>query len=136
MTECFKGEEIDFEEIIDPNVAKFRDSLFSFLGSGLGQGPSMPDPSMPINAPNDPNFALGMNMFREMGGQAPNYQPYQAPQNWNPQWNPQWPPFSGYGGPTIASPRTDDKVTKNRRDDEEGRPRPIRPGDEIKPLPR
>lgn len=91
MSECFKGEEIDFKELIDPNVAGFRNTLFKFLEKGINQGPYMPDPSMPLNAPNDPNMAMGMNMFREMGGQQPNYTPYQAPQYWNPQWNPQWP---------------------------------------------
>jgi hypothetical protein len=96
MTECFKGDEIDFDEIIDPNKAKYRDALFKFLGTGLSQGPSMPHTSMPINAPNDPNMAAGMNMFREMGGLPTNYTPWQAPQYWNPLWNPQWPHFSGY----------------------------------------
>ena len=91
MCGCFEGEEIDFKELTDPNTKAFRNTLFKFLEKGINQGPYVPQGNMPINAPNDPNVALGMNMFREMGGQSPNYTPWQAPQTWNNAWNPQWP---------------------------------------------
>ena len=96
MSNCFEGEEIDFKELQSPEKKAFMDSLFSFIGGGLGQGPSMPQGNMPINAPNDLNTALGINMFREMGGQSPDYVPWQAPQTWNNAWNPQWPSFPPY----------------------------------------
>ena len=101
---CCEGKEIDFKELQSPEKEAFMKNLFGFLGGGFSAGPSMPDPSMPINAPNDPNMAAGMNMFREMGGLPTNYTPYQAPQFWNPQWNPQWPSFPNYyGGGTYGS---------------------------------
>ena len=113
MSNCFEGQEIDFKELTDPNTKAFRNTLFKFLEKGINQGPYMPQGNMPINAPNDPNTALGMNMFREMGGQSPNYVPWQAPQTWNNAWNPQWPnmnydPYKGGGPPdTIEEEKGD-----------------------------
>ena len=128
MSNCFEGEEIDFKELQSPEKKAFMDSLFSFIGGGLGQGPSMPQGNMPINAPNDPNTALGMNMFREMGGQSPDYVPWQAPQTWNNAWNPQWPSFPPY----VPQYETEsvDKEKKNYGDDRGSRSKhPNKSGD-------
>ena len=93
---CCEGKEIDFKELKSPEMEALQKALFPGIISMLQQGPQMPPTDMPINAPNDPNFAMGMNMFREMGGQSPNYTPYQAPQYWNPAWTPNWGNFPGY----------------------------------------
>ncbi len=79
MSNCFKGDEVDFEELIDPNMEKFRTSLFKFLDNSLAKGPQAP--KFDVNAQNDPNFAAGMNMFRDMGGLSTDYKPQQAPQS-------------------------------------------------------
>ena len=109
-------------------------SLFSFIGGGINQGPQAPQ--FPVNAPNDPNFAMGMNMFREMGGQAPNYQPYQAPQYFDPSWLPQWPNFPGGNTPHDWDTGPTDDERPDRGGNGEGEMGDRRKGITKKPLPR
>ena len=112
---CCEGKEIDFKELKSPEMEALQKALFPGIISMLQQGPQMPPTDMPINAPNDPNFAMGMNMFREMGGQSPNYTPYQAPQYWNPAWTPNWGNFPDYSLTDTTKKETVDDF--NRGDD-------------------
>ena len=89
-----EGKEIPWEEINTPEHKALRKALFPGIMGGFEQGPQTPQ--FPINAPWDPNFAAGMNMYRQMGGMSPNYQPQQMPMMFNPEWQPQWPQMGPY----------------------------------------
>ena len=93
---CCEGKEVDFKELKSPEMEALQKALFPGIISLLQGGPQAP--GFQINAPNDPNMAAGMNMFREMGGMQPNYTPWQAPQFFDPSWMPNWGNFPGYGG--------------------------------------
>jgi hypothetical protein len=102
---CCGGTKIPWDEINTPEHKALREMLFPGIEAGLKQGPQTP--KFPINAPWDPNFAAGMNMYRQMGGMSPNYQPQQMPMMFNPDWQPKWPGFGEYspgGGSVVPGP--------------------------------
>lgn len=106
-------------------------ALFPGIISLLQGGPQAP--GFQINAPNDPNMAAGMNMFREMGGMQPNYTPWQAPQFFDPSWMPNWGNFPGYGGGDYRNiNRPDDN---NREGSDEGEDRSTNPSKRIEKRP-
>ena len=120
---CCEGKEIPWKEIISPEQKALRGALFPGIMGGLAQGPQTPQ--FPINAPWDPNFAAGTNMFRAMGGMSPDYQPQQMPMMFNPEWQPQWPQFGPYMVDAHGNKREDlvDDPTDFEHDTTKEKPR-------------
>ena len=128
---CCEGKEVDFKELKSPEMEALQKALFPGIISLLQGGPQAP--GFQINAPNDPNMAAGMNMFREMGGMQPNYTPWQAPQFFDPSWMPNWGNFPGYGGGDYRNiNRPDDN---NRGGSDEGEDRSTNPSKRIEKRP-
>ena len=128
---CCEGKEVDFKELKSPEMEALQKALFPGIISLLQGGPQAP--GFQINAPNDPNMAAGMNMFREMGGMQPNYTPWQAPQFFDPSWMPNWGNFPGYGGGDYRNiNRPDDN---NREGSDEGEDRSTNPSKRIEKRP-
>lgn len=93
----FDPNEFNWEELIPKEIRGLRQSIFPGIIAGLQQGPQAPQ--FPMNAPWDPNFGAGMNMYRGMGGLSQDYQPWQPPMMFDPSWLPQWPDFPNYMEP-------------------------------------
>ena len=94
-----EGKAIPWNELISPEQKGLREMLFPGISEGLQEGPQAP--TFPVNAPWDPSFGAGMNMFRGMGGLPQNYTPHQMPIFFDPSWNPKWPGFGDYSPSNI-----------------------------------